>query len=168
MSRRLTSSALGLLASAAVIASGCGSAGTTAAPDQATSTTALEAGVAREADPVVATTAPPVTTSTTEAPATTVVAEPLSEDDLARFLAAAEATLGGSDAAGTVLADPEFHVALGQFFCAELDRGQTVGQVFVVQLADVAVEDRVDEARLLGGVLGAAVATMCPRHDDEI
>ena len=128
-------------------------------------------GVAREAEPAAPSTSPPTTivaTTTTSMVSAPVEFDPPTAEDLARFLAAVEATLGETDTAGMVFADPEFHLTLGQYFCAEFDAGRTLTEVLTAELLDVAPEDRVDEARLLGGVVGAGVATLCPHHADLI
>lgn len=97
----------------------------------------------------------------TSVPATGV--ESLDEAALARFIAASESAVAGTSLEGLVLADPDIYIALGQSSCARFSNGDTLDQLVADHFTG-AIERTVDEERLLGAVLGAAVEVMCPEH----
>lgn len=86
--------------------------------------------------------------------------EAVSQADLARFVAAAEAALAGGDSAGAVFDDPETYIALGQASCARLSDGDSFD--------DIARSIGVDDPSVTGAVIGAAVETICPIHSEHI
>ena len=108
----------------------------------------------------------------TEAPAAglpvaaQIVPEPVDEGhseeaaDLARFVASAEAALSGTPGEGSVMEQPEIHIALGQVACAQFSAGDSFAQV----VDGIGLGD----AQVTGAVIGAAVETICTEHRDQI
>jgi hypothetical protein len=90
------------------------------------------------------------------------------EADLARFLAAANFVLRGTNLEAEILAAPQTYVGLGQLACVDMAAGSTVEQVVSTHLESATDEERADEARLIGAVLGAAVETICPDQADKL
>ncbi len=95
--------------------------------------------------------------------------EIVSEADLARFVAATEEALHGTDQAGVVIDAPEIYIALAQASCARFSAGDSFDQIttdLLGQLADAGSTD--DNERLVGAIVGAATRTLCPEHADKI
>jgi hypothetical protein len=95
--------------------------------------------------------------------------EVVTEADLARFIAATEEALQGTDQAGVVIDAPEIYIALAQAACARFSAGDSFDQIatdLLSQLADAGSTD--DNERLVGAMMGAATRTLCPEHADKI
>lgn len=98
----------------------------------------------------------------------TTVAGPVTEDDLALFIAAAERSLEGTSQESAVFDDPEIYIALGQVSCDRFSNGEKFDEISLDLLADIDTDQADDETRLVGAILGAATQTLCPEHADEI
>lgn len=102
--------------------------------------------------------------STSPAAGTSDAAGPVTEDDLAVFVAAAERTLGGTALEGTILDAPEIYVAIAQSACARFEAGDAF-DVVASELLDTLDSGSNDDAILVGAVLGAATQTVCSGAD---
>lgn len=167
-----------------VVTAGCGSSGdgeASPSPEPVTASSLITASVATTS-PVATTSAvattpqtgasptaapvpsdPPVTAPTVGPPAD---GSAVTEDSLARFVAATEAAIAGTVDAGLVEDRPEIYIAVAQVGCARLSAGES----FAVIADEIVVElDGSDGGeRLVGAVLGAATRTICPEHADKI
>lgn len=155
----------------------CSSAETTSSTTPPSSASESESEAEPTADPVI-TEAPE--TDETEPAATAVAATDVpssdpatdsasvSEDDLARFIAATERALVGTDQESVVFDDPEIYIALGQASCARFSAEDTFEQIATDLLEEIDTEESDDETRLVGAVIGAATQTLCPEHADKI
>lgn len=99
---------------------------------------------------------------------TATVADPVTEDDLTLFIAAAERSLEGTSQESAVFDDPEIYIALGQASCDRFSTGEKFDQIAIDLLTDIDTDDSDDETRLVGAILGAATQTLCPEHADKI
>lgn len=88
----------------------------------------------------------------------------VSEQDLARFVAATEAALAGTSIEGVVLEAPEIYIAIAQASCARFGQGDSFEQIVSDYLADTEAAPGADDEQLIGAILGAAVETICPEH----
>ena len=88
----------------------------------------------------------------------------VTEDDLARFIAATEAALVDTNIEGVVLEAPEIYIAIDQASCARFTQGENLEQIVNDHLSDTAAATDTDDEHLIGAVLGAAVETICPEH----
>jgi hypothetical protein len=100
---------------------------------------------------------------------TTTVAETLApQDPVVEFIALVEAAIADTRYAGQALAEPDVFVATGRLLCDSLTSGhgpETVVRDYVEALEGVPVAAASDDSLVLaGGLLGAAVATLCPEH----
>lgn len=99
---------------------------------------------------------------------TTPAADPVTEDDLVLFIAAAERSLEGTSQQSAVFDDPELYIALGQASCDRFSTGEAFDQIAIDLLRDIDTEDSDDETRIVGAILGAATQTLCPEHADKM
>lgn len=104
------------------------------------------------------------TTTTTNPPAL----DPITEDDLVRFIAATEAVLQGTEQEGVVYGSPEIYIAIAQAACARFSAGDDFDEIADDLLAEFAEAGLEGEERLVGAILGAATKTICPEHADKI
>lgn len=171
--RRLT--ALALMAGLAVTA--CSSSDDADSADSTLAEDSRQDAVdSSEADTDSAVSVPAQTpvSSTGSADEVTVTSDPptpgiVTEADLARFIAATEEALQGTDQAGVVMDAPEIYIALAQASCARFSAGESFDQIasgLLSELADGGSRD--DNERLVGAILGAATRTLCPEHADKI
>ena len=93
--------------------------------------------------------------------------DPVTEADLARFVAASEAAVVNTSVEGTVLDAPDIYIAIAQASCARFSEGATLEDV-VAEHLDGELSTSQDERELIGAVLGAAVETICPEHTEKI
>ena len=91
----------------------------------------------------------------------------VTEDDLARFVAASESAVAGTSVEGVVFDAPEIYIAIAQASCARFTEGDTLEQVVNDHLDATGAESAADE-ELIGAVLGAAVETICPEHTSKL
>ena len=123
-------------------------------------------------EPAVATTITTVksTTSTSElSPGDTLPQEDVPA--LARYLAAIDRSLMGTEYEGDVYIDPESYVSVGRLFCALLDADVSPTGVLETYIAALEAElgELSDDDLLLGGViLGASVQLICPDYLDDL
>lgn len=89
---------------------------------------------------------------------------PVTEQDLARFVAATEAALAGTSIEGVVLEGPEIYIGVAQASCARFTQGDSFEQIVSDYLADTEATPGSDDEQLIGAILGAAVETICPEH----
>jgi outer membrane murein-binding lipoprotein Lpp len=115
----------------------------------------------------VETTAAPVTTAppATAAPATTDV---VTEDDLIRFIAAAEVPIEGTSLEGVVFDAPEIYIAIAHSACTRFTQGDGFGEIAADLLIDLESGEPADDEALVGALIGAATRTICPEHADKI
>jgi hypothetical protein len=132
---------------------------------------ANDGGTAFSADPAITTT----TSSATVQSTTTVVEDELPTTtvaDYAAFIAGVDDALSGTSYEGTVLDDVEVYVATAQLFCDLLGEGMTSDEVLTVYLDRLADERETeldeDDGTMAGVVLGAAVAVVCPDHEEKV
>ncbi len=92
----------------------------------------------------------------------------LTVDDLARFVAAAEAALVGTGIKGDVLEAPEIYIAIAQASCARFTQGDSLKEIVNDLMGDTTAPTATDEQQLIGAVLGAAVETICPEHTAKL
>lgn len=120
-----------------------------------------------------ATTEPaPTTTSSTT---TTTLAEATGGEieSAAIFLLSVDDALQGTIHEGAPLDDPETFLAMGQLFCDLLDSGLSMEEVMGGYAAAIVVQYpeetlAVDDLRLGGAVLGAAVVVLCPEYGEGL
>ena len=102
---------------------------------------------------------------TTEAPSSIDL-----EDPAIVFLALVDEALVDTDWADVTFEAPEVFLANGQLMCDQLGDGSSIDDVlseFATTLTELRVEDIDDDtATLAGALLGTAVATLCPEHED--
>jgi hypothetical protein len=111
------------------------------------------------------------TTVTVPSAETTEAPTPADLDDPAVvFLTLVDEALVDTDWAGVTFDAPEVFLANGQLMCAQLGDGSSIDEVlseFAATLTELPVEDINDDtATLAGALLGTAVATLCPEHED--
>ncbi len=92
------------------------------------------------------------------------------EDPAVVFLALVEEALVDTDWADVTFEAPEVFLTNGQLMCDQLGDGSSIDEVlseFATTLTELPVEDIDDDtATLAGALLGTAVATLCPEHED--
>lgn len=111
------------------------------------------------------------TTPPTSQPADVAVpttADLVTDDDLARFIAAAEVPLQGTSLDGVVLAAPEIYISIAQMSCARFSDGDTFQAIADDLLVELKSDASDDDERLVGAIIGAATRTICPEHADKI
>jgi hypothetical protein len=90
---------------------------------------------------------------------------------LARYLAAIDEGLMGTEYEGDVYLDPNGYVSVGRLFCALLDADVSPTGVLESYIATLEAElgELSDDDLLLGGViLGASVQLICPDYLDDL
>ena len=90
---------------------------------------------------------------------------------LARYLAAIDEGLMGTEYEGDVYLDPDGYVNVGRLFCALLDADVSPTGVLESYIATLEAElgELSDDDLLLGGViLGASVQLICPDYLDDL
>ena len=116
-----------------------------------------------------------VTTTSTAPETTTTIADPtdVEIESAAIFLLSVDDVLQGTVHEGSPLDDPETFLAMGRLFCDLLDSGLSVDEVLggyaaaiVVQYPEEALA--LDDLRLGGAVLGAAVVVLCPEYEEGL
>lgn len=123
-------------------------------------------------DPTIATTASAViaTTSTTGLrPGDTLPREDV--PPLARYLAAIDRSLMGTEYEGDVYLDPESYVNVGRLFCELLNADVSPTGVLESYVGALEAQsgELSDDDLLLGGViLGASVQIICPEYIDDL
>lgn len=122
-------------------------------------TTATSATSAPDADPP-STTEPAATPPTTD--------DVVTQEDLTRFIAAAEVPLQGTAMEGIVFEAPEIYIALAQASCARFSDGDGFDVIAGDLLDEIGPDRSADDQRLVGAILGAATRTICPEHADKI
>ena len=90
----------------------------------------------------------------------------VTEDDLARFIASAEAALTGTRHEGVVLDSAELYIALAQTSCARFSAGHSLQDIVDDLLGTP--QAAADDNHLAGAILGAGVATICPDHTGKV
>lgn len=122
------------------------------------------------ADSTTSTLSSASTTSTTSSTSTTTaqVFDPVTEEDLIRFVAATEYALRGTAQEGVVYDAPEIYVAIAQEACARFSDGEDFDQVAADLIADLSSAGLSNEDRLVGAILGAATQTICPEHAGKV
>jgi hypothetical protein len=98
----------------------------------------------------------------------TSVPDAVTEEDLARFIAATEAALVGTSAEGLILEAPEIYIAIAQASCARFTQGDSLQQIVNDHLDDNDTTPVADDEQLIGALLGAAVETICPEHAAKV
>lgn len=98
----------------------------------------------------------------------TSVPDAVTEEDLARFIAATEAALVGTSAEGLILEAPEIYIAIAQASCARFTQGDSLQQIVNDHLDDTDTTPVADDEQLIGALLGAAVETICPEHAAKV
>jgi hypothetical protein len=98
----------------------------------------------------------------------TSVPDAVTEEDLARFIAATEAALVDTSAEGLILEAPEIYIAIAQASCARFSQGDTLQQIVSDHLDDADTTPVADDEQLTGALLGAAVETICPEHAAKV
>ncbi len=109
------------------------------------------------------------TTTTDLSPGDTVPREDI--PPLARYLAAIDRGLMGTDYEGDVYLDPDGYVSVGRLFCELLDADVSPTGVLESYIAALEAEsgDLSDDDLVLGGViLGASVQLICPEYLDVL
>lgn len=94
--------------------------------------------------------------------------DPVTEDDLVRFIAATEAVLQGTEQEGVVYGSPEIYIAIAQAACARFSAGDTFDEIAIDILAEFVETGSDSEEQLVGAILGASTKTICPEHADKI
>ena len=122
------------------------------------------------------TTTPPSEPTTSTAPGTTsTIPDPtdVEIENAAIFLLSVDDALLGTVHEGSPLDDPETFLAMGRLFCDLLDSGLSIDEVLggyaaaiVVQYPEEALA--LDDLRLGGAVLGAAVVVLCPEYEEGL
>lgn len=90
---------------------------------------------------------------------------------LARYLAAIDRGLEGSEYEGDVYLDPDSYVSVGRLFCELLDADVSPTGVLESYIGALEAEsgELSDDDLLLGGViLGASVQLICPDYLDDL
>lgn len=150
--RRLGGIAVGLL----LVACTGGDTSTTVSGSESSIATTLTTAVA--------------TTSTAElAPGDTVPLEDI--PPLARYLAAIDQGLMGTEYEGDVYLDPDSYVSVGRLFCELLDADVSPTGVLesYIGVLEAESEELSDDDLVLGGViLGASVQVICPEYIDDL
>jgi hypothetical protein len=119
-------------------------------------------------DDTVAPATDPNTVAATAATSTGPSLDPVTEDDLVRFIAATEVPLKGTSLEGVVFDAPEIYIALAQAACARFSAGGSFDVIADGLLVDLATDKPTDDERLVGALIGAATRTICPEHADKI
>lgn len=122
-----------------------------------------------------------VVTSSTTVPTTetTVPTTELSPGDtlplddvppLARYLAAIDRGLDGTEYEGDVYLDPESYISVGRLFCSLLDADVSPTGVLETYISSLESNGELsDDDLVLGGViLGASVQLICPDYLDDL
>jgi hypothetical protein len=123
-------------------------------------------------------TEPPVVTTSTAVVDTTATTD-LSPGDtlplpdvppLARYLAAIDRGLDGTEYEGDVYLDPESYISVGRLFCSLLDADVSPTGVLETYIASLKSNGELsDDDLVLGGViLGASVQLICPDYLDDL
>lgn len=107
-------------------------------------------------------------TAAATATTTPPVLDPITEDDLVRFIAATEAVLKGTEQEGVVYGSPEIYIAIAQAACTRFSAGDDFDEIADGLLAEFAEAGLDGEERLVGAILGAATKTICREHADKI
>ena len=140
---------------------GVSAASTVPGPAETTPSTAAPATASVETTAAPVITEPPATA----APTTTDV---VTEDDLIRFIAAAEVPIEGTSLEGVVFDTPEIYIAIAQSACVRFTQGDGFGEIAADLLIDLESGKPADDEALVGALLGAATRTICPEHADKI
>jgi hypothetical protein len=90
----------------------------------------------------------------------TTAPDSVTEEDLARFVAATEAALVDTSAEGLILEAPEIYIAIAQGSCARFTQGDSLEQIVNDHLDATDTTPSADDEQLLG----AAVETICREH----
>ncbi len=119
-------------------------------------------------DDTVAPATDPNADAATPATSTGPSLDPVTEDDLVRFIAATEVPLKGTSLEGVVFEAPEIYIALAQAACARFSAGDSFNLIADDLLEELATDKPTDDERLVGALIGAATRTICPEHADKI
>jgi uncharacterized NAD(P)/FAD-binding protein YdhS len=92
----------------------------------------------------------------------------ITQDDLARFIASAEAALTGTSHEGVIVDSPELYIALAQASCARFSAGESLQDIVNDLLGHTDTTPQEDDKQLIGAILGAGTATICPEHTNKV
>jgi hypothetical protein len=90
---------------------------------------------------------------------------------LARYLAAIDRGLMGTEYEGDVYLDPESYISVGRLFCSLLEADVTPTGVLETYISSLEAQygELSDDDLVLGGViLGASVQLICPEYLDDL
>lgn len=118
----------------------------------------------------LATTSIVATTATTDlSPGDTLPQEDV--PPLARYLAAIDRGLMGTEYEGDVYLDPESYISVGRLFCSLLEADVSPTGVLESYISSLEAQygELADDDLVLGGViLGASVQLICPEYLDDL